>query len=704
MRNDLIAQFLDARAGARGQTPVPLISASYSVTIESGLAVVETVRLFRNLEADPIEAVLTFPVPVHATLFDLCACIQGRRLEAVARPRSAARGTYENAIDRGKAAVLHEEVMPGLHMVSVANIAPGEDIRITATWAMPLSVTAVGARLRIPQSVGHLYGQTPLQEADDLVTGGRVFDVTLTVHAAGSVKVAGAALLDGRATLTSAAPIDIMTDLWRPAPITGVAASGKAVALTLTPLDPGDRPLDVAVLVDRSGSMNEPVSSRPAITGFAAAQRGLRDLARALRPGDRVDLWSFSDQPIHHGGVGGAQVKPAESRDRLRKLTRALPQPQGGTEIGRALAAVLAQSSARDILLITDGLSHALDHGAPDLAAHPGRRISAVLVGSSSFEGQVGQLAARTGGDIFTATAHSLTQALAAATAALRREATPPSPVTRMPDRIECVSNNVLMVAEWLSPPAVQRRPVIGRAAAAVSASLVVRAGGRGLACRIACDEGLVCSLTSLVLVDEAGPDQLGLPAFRKVALSTSPPDQVVMARVAGPDDLEPPEMLRRVMHDRPIGPDPVRSHPRMSLFGWLRRGWTGTDASAALGPTGAAPGSGQTLADAARGIDWGSRPQDLVLGKLDTRAASLPSLVLRLIASEPVVEFARRHGVPAEVAALGLLARSIAGENRRADRVWRKIAAQVGPRAAQAFDDLEGRVLDWLQGVLAGA
>ena len=43
-----------------------------------------------------------------------------------------------------------------------------------------------------------------------------------------------------------------------------------------------------------------------------------------------------------------------------RAHIRKLSGPSGGTEIGRALEAVMA-SGARDIVLVSDGKSHALD-------------------------------------------------------------------------------------------------------------------------------------------------------------------------------------------------------------------------------------------------------------------------------------------------------------------------------------------------------
>src|SRR5262249_52908638 len=99
--NDPLARFLRARRGQ--EQPVPLVATHIDVTIRRGLASVVTERTFRNAEQRTIEATMTFPVPVDATLCALTARIDGRTLTATAQARQQARATYEDAVDRGKA-------------------------------------------------------------------------------------------------------------------------------------------------------------------------------------------------------------------------------------------------------------------------------------------------------------------------------------------------------------------------------------------------------------------------------------------------------------------------------------------------------------------------------------------------------------------------------------------------------------------------
>src|SRR5262245_2293328 len=115
---------------------------------------------------------------------------------------------------------------------------------------------------------------------------------------------------------------------------------------------------------------------------------GLSEAADDLREGDRLHLWEFNDQPLDLG-----QVYAKQWRAHIRKLSG----PSGGTQIHRALEALLA-SGPGDIILVTDGKSHALDVGK---IARSGVRFTVVLIGEDSLEANVGHLAALTGGEIF---------------------------------------------------------------------------------------------------------------------------------------------------------------------------------------------------------------------------------------------------------------------------------------------------------------
>ncbi len=119
--------------------PMPLLRTNTDVVIRSGLATVRTVRSFRNAEDAPIEAVMTFPVGFDAVLCGLVATIGGRRLVAVAREQVVARETYEAGLDEGRLSILHEELLRGIHMLSVGAIPPGAEVAVELEQVVPLS-------------------------------------------------------------------------------------------------------------------------------------------------------------------------------------------------------------------------------------------------------------------------------------------------------------------------------------------------------------------------------------------------------------------------------------------------------------------------------------------------------------------------------------------------------------------------------------
>src|ERR1700760_4575191 len=162
---DPLHAFMASKSAAA--TPLPLAATSFDVIVDAGLAIVTTTKTFRNNEQASIEATLTFPVPVHATLFALQARIGERVLHARARRKDAARADYEAAIERGKTAVLHEEVLRGVHMLSVGQIAPGVDVTVEFRWAMTGTNIDGRCHVRIPLTVGDIYGPSGLLESDD---------------------------------------------------------------------------------------------------------------------------------------------------------------------------------------------------------------------------------------------------------------------------------------------------------------------------------------------------------------------------------------------------------------------------------------------------------------------------------------------------------------------------------------------------------
>ena len=413
-RVDPIAAFVQGHTGGRAES-TPLARLDIDVTVDGALALVETKRTYCNNSPSPVEALLTFPVPVRAAFFGLTAKIGDRVLEAQAQSKDKARYEYEEAIDKGKAAVLHEEILRGVHMISLANLMPGASVEITTRWAESLRCHGSIGRLRIPMTVGDVYGVSGLPDSDELAYGGTPPPAFVRIrHDARSARVAASGLAqsdDGvlSGSIPANAPIDIEFEGWRAGVVKGLSHDGRTVSLDFQPSRAEGEDLSVALLVDHSGSMYARCSGPHGdLSSHEVAQRGLQALAMKLRPKDRLSLWEF-DHTCNPVGAG-LPCSPNKFAGQVDMLS----DPSGGTEIGGALEEVFRRTKQCDILLITDGMSYALD---VQRLAGEGRRIFVVLVGEDSLEAKIGHLAALTGGGTHFAFGADISAALESRTA-----------------------------------------------------------------------------------------------------------------------------------------------------------------------------------------------------------------------------------------------------------------------------------------------
>jgi hypothetical protein len=641
--------------------PLPLVATRFDVLIDGGLAVVTTSRTFCNAESQSIEATITFPVPVNATLFALKARIGDRVLDARARRKDAAREDYEGALERGKTAVLHEEVLRGVHMLSVGHVAPGAEIEVRSNFAVALTNLNGRGTLRIPLTVGDIYGRSGLPDSDDLVHGGTLLLADLKVECLdGSAALIGGALEGGHAKIGLDAPIDLEVTGWTPHDLIGRAADGRPVTLRIEPAAVGAAPLDVAILVDHSGSMQDVCAGDgPGLTKHQAAVDALRRLARTVETSDMVDLWEFDNALTFVGSTRAGEKRQAD----LGTLVRALSGPRGGTEIGGSLDRVLTQSKARDVLLITDGKSHALDVQA---LAQRGRRISVVLVGEDSLEANVGYLAALTGGEIFVAAGADLVAALEGAVRSLKSPHQAPAPIDGAPQRVDIRRGGMTISARWQPTGTTAGDTLTLRAVAALAASLALPAMATESAARLAEAEGLVTHLTSLILIDEAATQEASIPATRKVALPT--PRTAAMAVMAAPAGMPAAPARRAALLSG------LSLHERVESFD--------VEAPVAASKPRRDRSKGGDLADA---IGWDQAPDRLQAGDLTDLDPAVARAIRDLAARAEVIELAKKLALDPLVLVVGLLARMQADRNRSAARIARAI---FGKRPRREVDE----------------
>src|SRR5262249_8641952 len=195
------------------------------------------------------------------------------------------------------------------------------------------------------------------------------------------------------------------------------------------------------MVIDHSGSMGERCAGGRRPTKHNEIIRAFQGIASGIGLSDAVEVWEFSDS---FNCVGSTK----DNKD-LRAIAQRLQKPAGGTDIGRALEGVLAQSNARDLLLVTDGKSHEIDVQS---LASSGRRISVVLVGEDSLEANVGHLAALTGVKIIFASENDLANILGQYLRWLHNGHLPSCPIIGLLHRLTSRHAVMSITVSWHSP------------------------------------------------------------------------------------------------------------------------------------------------------------------------------------------------------------------------------------------------------------
>jgi Ca-activated chloride channel family protein len=109
---------------------LPLKSTFASVRISGVIADVLVTQLYRNEGKKPLESIYVFPASTRAAVYGMKMTIGKRVIEARVRKRDEARRDYEQARDQGRSASLLEQQRPNVFQMNVANIMPGDEIKV----------------------------------------------------------------------------------------------------------------------------------------------------------------------------------------------------------------------------------------------------------------------------------------------------------------------------------------------------------------------------------------------------------------------------------------------------------------------------------------------------------------------------------------------------------------------------------------------
>ncbi len=109
---------------------LPLKSTSAAVNISGVIADVLVTQVYKNEGKKPLEAIYIFPASTRAAVYGMKMTIGKRIIEAKIKKRDEARSEYEQARNAGKSASLLEQQRPNVFQMNVANIMPGDEIKV----------------------------------------------------------------------------------------------------------------------------------------------------------------------------------------------------------------------------------------------------------------------------------------------------------------------------------------------------------------------------------------------------------------------------------------------------------------------------------------------------------------------------------------------------------------------------------------------
>jgi len=139
------------------QSVFPLKHTDVQAEISGFLSRVRVTQEFENNFKEKIEAVYTFPLPQDAAVDDMTMTLGSRTVRGKILPREEAQAVYEAAKSNGQVASLLDQERPNIFTQSVANILPGEQIKITISYVETLKYDSGAYEFVFPMVVGPRY-------------------------------------------------------------------------------------------------------------------------------------------------------------------------------------------------------------------------------------------------------------------------------------------------------------------------------------------------------------------------------------------------------------------------------------------------------------------------------------------------------------------------------------------------------------------
>lgn len=137
---------------AFGDTQAPALATEVSMSISGWSNRVSVTQSFTNDSQEWIHGRYLFPLPNEAAVDSMQLRIGERIIEGVIQPKEEAKRTFEQAKAQGKRASLLSQERPNLFTTQVANLAPGETLKVSFSYQQALDYRDGQFSLRFPMT------------------------------------------------------------------------------------------------------------------------------------------------------------------------------------------------------------------------------------------------------------------------------------------------------------------------------------------------------------------------------------------------------------------------------------------------------------------------------------------------------------------------------------------------------------------------
>lgn len=362
----------------------PLKETDVKTNINGMIAETYVVQTYANEGERPINASYVFPASTKVSVHGMTMQINDQRITAVIREKEEAEEEFEAAKEEGKSASLLEEQRPNVFTMDVANIMPGDSIRVELHYTEMIESTEGTYQFVFPTVVGPRYAgvveEEQKEEGDwvespylqegvspdsayhitvNLSTGVPVSDLTCSTH---EVDVEWKKNSEAKITLANAEDFAGDRDFIMEYKMEGDEVSSGLMLyegeeenyflLTVQPpkrYEPKDiLPREYIFVLDVSGSME----GYPLET----AKELIRNMVGNLRDTDSFNLFLFSDIVSE---MSLCSVAATEENIKCALDLIDMQEGGGGTELAAALDSALLtpakEDVSRNVVVITDG-------------------------------------------------------------------------------------------------------------------------------------------------------------------------------------------------------------------------------------------------------------------------------------------------------------------------------------------------------------